>query len=114
MARSHEEFEKIIKIKNPTTKIVGTYTKAQERIAVRCKECGYEWEPKAYSLIQGRSCRYCSARRGAKNNSGKTGLKTQQQFLSEMSVAHPTIKVVGEYFSGHTDIQCTCSICSHS
>ncbi len=41
-------------------------------------------------------------------------MKTQQQFLSEMSVAHPTIRVVGEYCNGHTDIQCTCSVCSHS
>ena len=114
MARSHEDFVDIVKIKNPSVEIVGIYTKAQDRIAVKCKECGYEWTPKAYSLIQGRSCRYCSAKRGAKNNSGKTGLKTQQQFLSEMSKVHPTIKVVGEYLNGHADIQCTCSVCSHS
>ena len=114
MARSREDFVDIVKIKNPSVEIVGIYTKAQDRIAVKCKECGYEWTPKAYSLIQGRSCRYCSAKRGAKNNSGKTGLKTQQQFLSEMSKVHPTIKVVGEYLNGHADIQCTCSVCSHS
>ena len=114
MARSHDDFVEIVKVKNPSVEIVGTYTKAQERIAVRCKACGYEWTPKAYSLIQGRSCRYCSAKRSAKNNNGKTGLKTQQQFLSEMSEVHPSIKVVGEYLNGHTDIQCACTVCGHN
>ena len=81
MARSHDAFVDIVKLKNPNVEIVGTYTKAQDRIAVRCKECGYEWNPKAYSLIQGRSCRFCSAKRGAKNNSGKTGLKHNNSFF---------------------------------
>ena len=114
MAKSHNDFVNIVKDKNPTVEIVGIYTKAQERIAVRCKECGYEWSPKAYSLIQGHSCRYCSAKRRAKNNSGKTGLKTQEQFLFEMSKAHPTISVVGKYINSHTDIKCTCTVCRHS
>ena len=47
MARSHEDFVDIVKIKNPSVEIVGIYTKAQDRIAVKCKECGYEWNPKA-------------------------------------------------------------------
>lgn len=81
MARSHEDFVDIVKIKNPSVEIVGIYTKAQDRIAVKCKECGYKWTPKAYSLIQWRSCRYCSAKRGAKNNSGKTGLKRSNSFF---------------------------------
>ena len=42
MARTHEDFVDIVKIKNPSVEIVGIYTKAQDRIAVRCKECGYE------------------------------------------------------------------------
>ena len=38
MARSHEDFVDIVKIKNPSVEIVGIYTKAQDRIAVKCKE----------------------------------------------------------------------------
>ena len=41
MARSHDDFVDIVKVKNPSVEIVGMYTKAQDRIAVRCKECGY-------------------------------------------------------------------------
>lgn len=114
MTISHDDFVNMVKAKNPDVEIIGTYTKAQNRIAVRCKECGYEWNPKAYSLIQGRSCRYCSAKRGAQNNHGKTALKSHQQFLSEMGNLHPTIKVIGGYVNGHTNIQCTCSACGHN
>ena len=42
MARSHDDFVNIAKIKNPSVEIVGAYTKAQDRIAVKCKKCGYE------------------------------------------------------------------------
>ena len=114
MARTHEEFAKIVSEVNPNVEIIGVYTKAHDRIVVKCKECGYEWNPKAYYLTQGLSCRYCSAKRGAINNKGKTGLKTQQQFLLEMTTTHPSIKVVGNYVNGHTNIQCVCLICNHN
>ena len=42
MARSHDDFVNTAKIKNPSVEIVGAYTKAQDRIAVKCKKCGYE------------------------------------------------------------------------
>ena len=60
MGRTHEEFVNILSKINPNIEVLGTYTKAQERIAVKCKECGYEWNPKAYYLTQGISCRFCS------------------------------------------------------
>lgn len=114
MARTHEEFVKIMSEINPNIEILGMYTKAQDRIAVKCNECGYEWNPKAYTLTQGRSCRFCSAKKGAKNNKGKTGLKTHEQFIAEMSVVQPTIEFIGEYVSGHTNIHCVCKICGHN
>ncbi len=113
MGRTHEEFVNILSKINPNIEVLGTYTKAQERIAVKCKECGYEWNPKAYYLTQGISCRFCSKKRGIINNKGKTGLKTHEQFLSEMSIIQPNIKISGEYVNGHTNIQCICKICGH-
>lgn len=113
MARTNEEFISIIKDINPDIEIVGVYTKAQERIDVKCKVCGHEWTPKAYYLTQGLSCPHCSAKRGAQNNKGKTGLKTQEKFILEMSTVHPDIKVVDEYINGHTNIECIRSICNH-
>ena len=51
MARSHEDFVDIVKIKNPSVEIVGIYTKAQDRIAVKCKECGSLMVEKGKKLV---------------------------------------------------------------
>ena len=58
MARTHEDFVDIVKIKNPSVEIVGIYTKAQDRIAVKCKECGYEPPSGVYP----RFCPECGAK----------------------------------------------------
>ena len=52
MARSHEDFVDIVKIKNPSVEIVGIYTKAQDRIAVKCKECGYSYKDSYTDALQ--------------------------------------------------------------
>lgn len=114
MKRTHEEFVKLVEENNPTIEIIGIYTKATDRIAVRCKECGYEWMPKAYSLTQGKSCKHCSARKGAKNNKGKTGVKSKEKFISELKEINPSIVIEGDYINCHTNIACVCSICGHS
>ena len=113
MSRTHNEFVSIVAKINPTIEIVGEYINAHERIAVKCKKCGFEWNPKAYSLTQGKSCKHCSAKKGAENNKGKTGLKTSDGFLNEMLAVDSTIKIVGEYVNTHTDIECLCSVCNN-
>lgn len=111
MARTPEQFVLEMNKINPSIEIVGTYTKAIERIQVKCLNCGYVWEPKAYSLLQGRGCPHCSARQGAINNKGKTGLKTTEMFTQELSSIDDSIKVLGEYQNGHTNIKLQCSRC---
>lgn len=114
MAKTHEQFVYEIAQINPDIEIIGTYTRAVDRIEAKCKLCGQIWYPKAYYLSEGKSCPHCSAKRGAKNNSGKTGLKTQEQFVFEMSQKYPTIKIEGQYINGHTNISCTCEVCKHT
>lgn len=112
--KTHEEYVAELKSINPTIKVLGTYTKAVERIQVECLSCGRIWEPKAYLLTQGQSCPHCSAKKGAINNKGKTGLKTHEKFLCEMSQVHPNIIILDTYINGHTNITCKCSTCNHS
>lgn len=111
--RTHEEFIKELYKISPDIEVIGTYTRAVDRIAVKCKVCGRTWEPRAYYLTQGNGCAHCSALRGAKVNKGKTGQKTHAQFVEEMKRVHPSIIVVGEYANTHDNIECECSICSH-
>ena len=114
MAKTNEDFILEISERLPEIEILGTYTKATERIEVKCKSCDYVWSPLAYSLTQGKSCPHCSAKRGAANHSGKTARKTHEQFVAELAVVQPEIVVLGQYINGHTNIECLCNTCSHT
>lgn len=113
MAYTHEQFVNKLKSINPSVKVVGIYTKAVEPVTVECLNCHRIWNPKAYSLLSGKGCSHCSALKGAQNNTGKTGLKTQESFITEMATVNPDITFIGKYINGHTNIECICSICNH-
>ena len=74
MAKTNDEFILEISQISPEIEITGKYTKATERISVRCRQCGHVWNPLAYSLSQGKSCPHCSAKRGAKKTKEKPAL----------------------------------------
>jgi len=95
MTRSPEKFILEMKEINSNIEILGTYTKAVERVQVKCKTCGKIWNPLAYSLLQGKGCPSCSAKKGAINNSGKTGLKTTERFIEDLKVVDDSIEVHG-------------------
>lgn len=104
--------EKVFNI-NPDIELLTDFKKSTETIAVKCKICGYEWSPKACSLIQGRGCPKCSHKKGAINNSGKTGLKSLSDFIDELEQKDNSIEIMGEYVNTHTNIRCKCKRCNH-
>lgn len=104
--------EKLFQI-NSEVELLSPFTKSTEVIEAKCKNCGHIWFPKAYSLLQGRGCPKCAHRIGAKNNRGKTGLKTIDAFREELAKIDDSIEVIGDYSNTHTDIACRCDRCGH-
>lgn len=113
MAKTHDIFIEELKQINPNVQVLGCYTRAVDRVEVRCLKCGKIWNPKAYSLLEGKSCSHCSAISGSKKNYGKTGTKTHQQFIKDLSDVDDSIKIVGAYQNTHSNIACQCSRCGH-
>lgn len=113
MTKTEEQFIKEIAAISPSIEIIGHYTKAVERVKARCRICGKEWEPKAYSLSQGKGCPHCSAIKGASNNKGKTGRKTQEDFIKELSFAVPDVEVQNNYVSNKEYYNCRCKRCGN-
>jgi len=108
LTKTEDQFIKEIAAISPSIEIIGHYTKAVERVKVRCRICGKEWEPKAYSLSQGKGCPHCSAIKGASNNKGRTGRKTQEDFIKELSFAVPDVEVQNNYVSNKEYYDCRC------
>lgn len=51
---------KIRQLFGGTIEVVDRYVAMHTRIRVRCKTCGYAWNPKPYYLIQGHGCHKCA------------------------------------------------------
>lgn len=111
MTRTPQQFIYEIEKLNPNIEIIGKYTRAIDRVQVRCKNCGKIWSPKAYSLLQGKGCPQCSIKKSVTNNKGKTGLKSTKQFIEELKEENDSILVLGEYVNGHTNIRLCCKRC---
>lgn len=113
MTKTHEQFLADLKSRNDNVEIIGTYTGATNYIKAKCMRCGHEWEAKAYSLLNGRSCPNCRTIRGVENNKGKTRKKTHTEFVKELNKKDNTIQVISEYISHHDNIRCICTRCGY-
>ena len=111
--RTNQDFEAEMQQINPTIEIIGKYTKVTERIEVRCKNCGYNWNPLSYSLLSGKGCPHCSALNGAKKRKNKLSVKTTEQFKKELSEINQNINVLGEYINNKTKISVECLVCGN-
>lgn len=78
--KSHEQFANELHEKNPKIELLGFYEGCHERILCKCAECGNMWNPKAYSLLNGRGCPSCAHT--------KTSFM-EQAFLFSMKTAFP-------------------------
>ena len=113
MAKTHEQFCLELSSINPDIEPINYYTKATERITVKCKICDNIWSPKAYSLLQGKGCPKCRTEQGVRNNKGKTHRKTTQEFAEQLKNIQPDISIIGEYKNTHTNIECLCKYCGN-
>ena len=80
---THEEFLNNLKNVNENIEVLGIYTKAKDKIKVKCKICSHEWEATPNNLLRGRGCPKCKA-----NKFGKSKLKLKEQFVEEANIIH--------------------------
>lgn len=108
MKRTHEQFVKDVELKNPNVEILGAFEKVENKIQVKCKICGHIWNAKASHLLEGQGCPKCARERSRKNQA-----KSQQEFVEEISIKHPTIEVMGQYVNAFTPIKLRCEVCGN-
>lgn len=101
VGKTTEQFIDEMSEKNPNVKILGKYKNSKTKIETLCNECGHLWMPTPNTLLSGEGCPRCS------------GLmkKTQEEFVEEMRIKHPTITVIGEYINNRTKVKCFCNEC---
>ena len=89
--------------RNPSVEVIGKYRGIKERISVRCRACGHEWDPIADNLMQGNACPEC----------GGTRQKTSEEFAELVNELHPNISLLEPYTRMHGRIKCRCGKCGY-
>ncbi len=103
LLRSNESFiEEVSKI-NPKITILSRYLGFKNKVKCVCKICGYHWETAASHLLRGQGCPKC----------GGTMKKTHKEFVHQVSLKHPNIKVLGNYVNNRTKISVMCEACGN-
>lgn len=80
---THEDFINNLKNINENIEVLGFYTKAKEKIKIRCKICGHEWEAIPNNLLRGRGCPKCKI-----NKISKVITKSIDKFIEEANIIH--------------------------
>lgn len=111
--KTHSQFVKELKTKNPAVSVVGEYINAKTKIAVRCTTCGKELFMTPNALLNGHGCKNCNQARGMAKRQGKTRLKTTEEVVQQLLTINPDIEVLGEYTRSKEPIQVRCKVCGH-
>lgn len=100
---TEREFKNRLNIINSNIKVIGKYVDSKNKVHVRCINCGFEWNPTAYSLLNGRGCPQCA---GLKK-------KCTEEFIEELGRQNSTINVLGEYQNNRTKLLVQCKNCGN-
>ena len=117
---TQEQFVEKVHKKLPYIEVLGTYSKAKDRILVRCSACMTEFAPLASSLLEGFGCAACSGRGLVKAIAADKTIKMiprktaeeQQEFANRIHQLSPNIEIVGPLLGGDFPVECRCLLCN--
>ena len=102
--KTHEQFLEEVARNNPDLEVLGTYVDSRMPILMHCRICGYVWSPNSNSVARGSGCPRCAAARAT---------KPHEQFVEEVALHNPNVRIVGEYKGSHERIHARCTICGN-
>ena len=106
--KTHEEYVSEVAIKNPNIQVVGKYIKAKIPIEHFCKKHNIYWNAIPSNILKGCGCPECS-----KEKIGNKNRKTHEQYINELKIINPNIKVIGVYIDALTPILHRCKACGY-
>ena len=106
--KTHERFVEEVASKNPSIEVIGRYETAAKPIRVRCRTCGYVWEPTAANVLHGSGCPKCAYRKVS-----DARRKTHEQYVAEVAERNPNVEVIGRYEGSSKPVWTRCRTCGH-
>jgi hypothetical protein len=107
--KTQEQFEQEVATITPNIKVVGKYINAKTSILVECNDCHNTWSIIPDNFLTqkiGSICRKCTP--------AITRKKSTEQFIADLSLLYPTVKVLSEYTHSRELIQIGYTTCDHT
>lgn len=98
-----EEFKAELAGINDKIEVIGEYTKANDKIKVRCKVCNHEWSVAPTTLRRGSGCRKCTG----------TLQLTHDQFVERLNLLQPGMIPLTKYINMKTKVTIRCKACGY-
>ena len=105
---TQEEYERRVKEKVPTIKILSEYKGGTSPITFQCLVCGKISTTQARVPLMGEGCINCR-----NNKLSQIQTKKTETFVKELEKVHPNIKILEEYRGSHTKIRYLCTECGY-
>lgn len=104
--KAHEDFVLQIKNKFPNISVIGTYTNNKTKIEFQClvDGCFHKWMARPDNVLSGYGCPEC-----AKRKISASLAKTHEEFVNEVAIKNPSVKVLGQYTLDNIKIEFQCT-----
>lgn len=99
--KTNDDFLKELYEINQNIEPLDSYIDATTKIRVRCKIDGHIWSPTPHRLLHGAGCPKCAG----------NAKRTHDDFIKELFLINPNIKINERYINNKTKLDCDCLIC---
>lgn len=103
--KTHEQYVEEIKKVSPNIEVIEKYIGAKTPIKHYCKKHNILWNPLPTNVLKGNGCVECGKEKIVEKNR-----KTHEQYIQELNLANPKIKVIDTYIDSFTPILHKCLI----
>lgn len=107
--KTHTEFIKELKNKNPTIEVLDNYLNAVTKIKCKCKTCNKILYMTPNALLSGKGCYDCNMGAHIQKIT-----KPHNQFIRELNTKNNNIKILGKYKNSKTNILTECKNCGYT
>ena len=102
--KSHDQYVAQVKNLNPNIRVLGNYIDSKTAILHLCKKHNVEWEAMPTNILKGCGCSECKKEKIIKFN-----LKSNEDYIRELKIKNPNVKLVEKYIDTNTPILHHCT-----
>jgi hypothetical protein len=103
--KTEDEYINELEVKNPTVKLIGKYINNRTPVLHYCKTHDVYWDISPNNALQGKGCKKCRSEK-----IGNALRKSENQYVQELALNNPTIKLVGTYIDANTPTEHYCEV----